>query len=212
MANNIERSEGEYKIGINPNVDKSVIIAKYSSRPVSNKLLTIGDNAFIRSGSVIYEGSTLGNNFETGHNVVIREENILGDDVSIWNSSTIDYGCRIGSRVKIHCSVYICQFTTIEDDVFIAPGVLFANDLHPVCTKCMKGPTLKKGARIGIGAILYPGVTIGEGALIAAGTVVKTDVPAGKFIIEKNESFIGETKNLKCRTGKKIKPYTESGT
>jgi acetyltransferase-like isoleucine patch superfamily enzyme len=127
---------------------------------------------------VIYAGSAIGAELETGHNVVIREENTIGDGLSIWNSSTIDYGCVIGDGVKIHCNVYVAQFTTLEDDVFLAPGVTIVNDPHPLCGLCMRGPTIKRGARIGGNVTLLSHITIGEGALIGAGSVVTNDIPA----------------------------------
>jgi acetyltransferase-like isoleucine patch superfamily enzyme len=138
--------------------------------------LNIGKSARIRSGTVIYASSTIGEGLQTGHNVVIREENNIGDNLNIWNNSTIDYGCCIGNNVKIHCNVYVAQYTTLEDDVFLAPGVMIANDPHPICTLCMRGPTVKRGARIGVNVTLLPHITIGEGALIGAGSVVTHDV------------------------------------
>ena len=146
-------------------------------RPINIVPLCIGDNAYIRSNTVIYTNTIIGDHLETGHNVVIREENAIGDHFSIWNNSCVDYGCQIGNGVRIHNSVYIAQFTTIEDDVFLAPGVMTANDPHPICTKCMKGPTLKKGCRIGVNVTILSHVTIGEGALIGAGSVVTRDIP-----------------------------------
>ena len=124
--------------------------------------------------------ASIGARLETGHNVVIREDNVLGDDVKIWNNTTIDYGCRIGHRVKIHTNCYIAQFTVLEDDVFLAPGVAVANDPHPGCafsSQCMRGPTVRAGAQIGAGVTLLPFVTIGRRALVGAGSVVTRDVP-----------------------------------
>ena len=91
----------------------------------------IGTGARLRSGTVLYDGTTIGRHLETGHGVVIREGCEIGDDVSVWSNSVIDYGCRIGDRVKIHCNCYIAQYTEMEDDVFLAPGVTIANDLYP---------------------------------------------------------------------------------
>ena len=140
--------------------------------------LVIGDGARVRSGTVIYGGTMIGNKLQTGHNVVIREENEIGDDFNIWNNSVIDYGCKIGRGVKIHCNCYVAQFTVIEDSAFLAPGVTIANDPHPLCGLCMRGPTIKRGARIGVNATLLSHITIGEGALIGAGSVVTCDIPA----------------------------------
>ena len=159
-------------------VDADSILGYRTGRRIANVTLRIGRGARIRSGTVIYAGSTIGAGLETGHHVIIREENTIGDHLSIWNNSTIDYGCNIGHHVKIHCNVYVAQFTILEDDVFLAPGVTIANDPHPVCGLCMQGPTVRRGARIGVNVTLLPRITIGECALIGAGSVVTHDIPA----------------------------------
>jgi acetyltransferase-like isoleucine patch superfamily enzyme len=159
-------------------VDPGVVLGYLTGRQIDDVTLRIGPGAHIRAGTVIYAGSCIGTGLETGHNVVIREENTIGDHLNIWNSSTIDYGCTIGHGVKIHCNVYVAQFTTLEDEVFLAPGVIIANDPHPLCGLCMRGPTIKRGARIGVNVTLLPHITIGEGAFIGAGSVVTRDIPA----------------------------------
>lgn len=164
-------------IGLNSKLDPNVILGYKTGRKIAIEPLRIGANAAIRANTIIYTNTVIGDHLETGHNVVIREENIIGSHLAIWNNSCIDYGCEIGNGVKIHNNVYIAQHTTIEDDVFLAPGVMIANDPHPLCTLCMKGPTLKKGARIGVNVTILPHVVIGEGALIGAGSVVTHDVP-----------------------------------
>lgn len=162
-------------------VDEAVTLGYMTGRPIADQTLRIGADAYLRSGTILYAGSTIGADFETGHNVVIREENLIGDHVGIWGNTVIDYGCRIGNNVRIHTNCYIAQFTIIEDDVFIAPGVSIANDPHPLCADCTAagGPTIKRGARVGVNVTILPGVTIGEHALIGAGSVVTRDIPAG---------------------------------
>jgi len=130
----------------------------------------------IRSGSVIYQAVKIGDDFATGHHVIIREQNEIGDSVSIWTHTVVDYGCRIGSRIKIHSNCYIAQFTVIEDDVFIAPGTIFANDKYPPSTS-LEGPRVKRGARIGVNVTILPGIVVGEEAMVGAGSVVTKDVP-----------------------------------
>jgi len=160
-------------------IDEGVLLGYRTGRQIASQDLAIASGACLRSGTVVYVGSRIGRNFQTGHNVTIREENTIGDDVSIWANSVIDYGCRIGDRVKIHINVYVAQFTVIEDDVFMAPGVIVANDIHPGCAhsaECMRGPTLRRGARIGANVTILPYVIIGEYALIGAGSVVTGDI------------------------------------
>ncbi|MBP9500641.1 MAG: hypothetical protein KBF17_00625 [Candidatus Promineofilum sp.] len=160
-------------------IDEGVSLGYPTGRAIADQTLRIGSGANIRSGTTIYAGTTIGRGLQTGHNVVIREENVIGDNVGIWSNSVIDYGCRIGNNVKIHSNVYVAQFTTIEDDAFLAPGVSVANDMRPLCAECTHagGPTIKRGARIGVNVTILPRVVIGEYALVGAGAVVTKDVP-----------------------------------
>ncbi|MCD4785658.1 MAG: N-acetyltransferase [Candidatus Eremiobacteraeota bacterium] len=185
------------------------IVGYAPGRKIEDTALKVGNDAVIRAGSIIYGGSVIGENLETGHGAVIREENRIGDGLRIWNNSTIDYGCFIGNNVKIHCNVYIAQFTTIEDDVFLAPGVMVANDFHPLCSRCMKGPTIKKGARIGMNVTILPRVIIGEKSLIAAGAVVTGDVPPCSVVVGNPGRVTKSIYDLECKTGIMERPYNE---
>jgi acetyltransferase-like isoleucine patch superfamily enzyme len=193
-------------LGPDSTIDPGVLLGYPPGRPGTYGDLRIGRKARIRAGSVIYAGVEIGDDFETGHHVVVREENRLGHGCSIWNSTTIDYGCVIGDRVRLHCNIYVAQFTTIEDDVFLAPGVTIANDPHPMCTKCMQGPTIRRGARIGVNATLLPHVIIGENALVAAGSVVTADVPPGMLVMGVPARVAGSVDSLDCPFDL-VKPY-----
>jgi acetyltransferase-like isoleucine patch superfamily enzyme len=188
-------------------VEPGAILGYLPGRRIANVALSIGPGARIRSGTVIYAGSTIGAGLETGHNVVIREENTIGDNLSIWNSSTVDYGCIIGDEVKIHCNVYVAQFTTLEDKVFLAPGVTIANDPHPECGLCMRGPVIKRGARIGVNVTLLSHLTIGEGALIGAGSVVTHDIPAYSVAYGNPARPVKSVGELLCPFGLVERPY-----
>jgi len=102
--------------------DMTAIVGYRPGRTVQDLTLRLGPRALVRSGSVIYAGSTIGSDFQTGHNVVVREQNRLGDHVQIWNNTTVDYGCVLGNNVKIHANCYIAQLTVMEDDVFLLLG------------------------------------------------------------------------------------------
>lgn len=198
------------EIGDDPQLDPHVILGYPTGRAIGDRSLCIGPNAQIRSGSVIYGGTRIGASLQTGHNVIIREENTIGDNFALWNNSTIDYGCRIGNNVKIHANSYIAQFTTIEDDVFMAPGVTIANDIHPGCafsSRCMRGPTIKRGVQIGVNVTLLPFITIGEGAVIGSGAVVTKDVPPGTVMVGNPAQGIKQVQDLRCVTGLTDKPY-----
>jgi acetyltransferase-like isoleucine patch superfamily enzyme len=198
------------RLGKDAVIDEGVLLGYVPSRAVDHGL-TIGPGAHVRSGTVIYDGSRIGDNLETGHNVVIREENDIGDNFRIWNNAVIDYGCRIGNNVKIHNKVYVGQFSVIEDDVFLAPGVTLANDIHPGCpdsSACMRGPSIKKGAQIGINCTILPRVVIGEYSVIGAGSVVTKDIPAGMVAYGNPAKVVCEIGNLKCSTGLRDEPYS----
>jgi acetyltransferase-like isoleucine patch superfamily enzyme len=199
------------RLGEGAIVDDTVILGYLPARG-GHLLLNIGPAAHIRSGTVIYGGCRIGCNLETGHNVVIREENEIGDNFRIWNNSVIDYSCRIGNNVKVHTKVYIAQFTIIEDNVFLAPGVTTANVLHPNCpdaADCMHGPTIKRGAKIGINCVIMPHIEIGENALIGAGSVVTKDISPGVVAYGNPAQVICEIGDLNCSTGLRDKPYND---
>ncbi|MBI4859718.1 MAG: N-acetyltransferase [Candidatus Riflebacteria bacterium] len=198
------------EVGSGAIVDESALLGYVSGRLSERKLLKIGSRARVRSGSVIYEGSTIGDGLETGHNVVIREENRIGSDFKIWNSSVVDYGCWIGDNVRLHNHIYIAQYTTIEDDVFMAPGVMVANDPCPVCTLCMKGPTIRRGARIGINVTLLPHIEIGADSLIAAGAVVTRDVPPRSLVVGNPGRVVKKIDEIECFVGVKPRAYPEA--
>ena len=173
-----ERSDppGHEGLAADPGVLVGYPVSRARAEP-----LALGAGARLRSGTVLYDGSTIGLRLQTGHGVVIREGCQVGDDVSVWTNSVIDYGCRIGNRVKIHCNCYVAQYSELEDDVFLAPGVTIANDLYPGnrrSAELMAGPRIGAGAQIGVNVTILPFVRIGAGALIGAGSVVTRDIPA----------------------------------
>ena len=169
------------RLGSNSVVDPDVQLGYRTGRKIRPAPTRIGRGAKVRSHTVIYTNTQIGDRLETGHHVVIREDNAIGERLWIWNHSTIDYGCRIGDRVRIHNHVYVAQKTVLGDDVFLAPGVMIANDRYPISDR-LEGPTIKRGAVIGVNATILPGVVIGEGALVGAGSVVTKDVPDGAVV------------------------------
>ncbi len=194
------------QLGNHCSIDDGALLGYVPGRKIELVPVRIGDGARIRSGTVIYASVEIGRGFETGHNVVVREETKIGDDCAIWNNSTIDYGCLVGNRVRIHCNVYVAQYTVLEDDVFLAPGVMIANDPHPMCTKCMQGPTIRAGARIGMNVTILPHAIIGENALVGAGSVVTCDVPAHTLALGNPARSVRDVDELECPFDI-VKPY-----
>ena len=182
-----------------PEAQPGVLLDATSGRLGDAAPTVLSDVRALRSGTVIYAGSTIGAGLETGHNVVIREENTIGAEFSIWSNSSIDYGCTIGDRVRVHSNVYVAQFSVLEDDVFVGPGTVFANDLvpgHNIAAADLRGPVVRAGAQIGARAVLLPGVEIGAGALVGAGAVVTRNVAAGMVVAGNPARVIGTVAEL----------------
>lgn len=171
----------EPRIGAGLEADAGVLVGYPPDRDV-DPTLTLGAGARLRSGTVLYAGSRIGQRFQTGHNVVVREQSVIGDDVAVWSNSVVDYGCTVGAGAKIHTNCYVAQFSVIGAGAFLAPGVTLANDLYPgdpASAAVMTGPSIGAGAQIGVNATVLPFVTIGEHAIVGAGAVVTRDVPPG---------------------------------
>jgi len=143
-------------------------------------LTTIGKGAIIRSHTVIYAGNRIGDNFQTGNKVNIRESNEIGNDVSIGTLSVIEHRVQIGNGVRMHSQVFVPEFTVIEDDAWLGPNVVITNAKYPLSPgvkETLAGPLIKKGAKIGANSTILPGVVIGANSLVGAGSVVVKDVP-----------------------------------
>ena len=144
----------------------------------------IGDNAVIRSHSVIYAGNVIGKNFQTGNKTNIRELNQIGDDVSVGTSSVIEHHVTIENGVRIHTQAFIPEFSTLCEGAWIGPNVVLTNARYPQSPDVkqnLQGPTIGQYARVGANTTILPGIVIGAKALIGAGSVVTNDVPAGRI-------------------------------
>ena len=172
--------------------------------------LVIGANAVIRPFTTIYAGSTFGDRLQTGQGASIREENVVADDVSIGANAVLEFGNRIGSRVRIHSGCFL-EMVTIEDDVFVGPHVVFTDDPHPMnCPRykdCKGGPVVRRLARIGANVTILPGVVVGENALVGAGSVVVDDVPPGAVVVGNPARVVKYVGDLTCRPGLVARPF-----
>jgi len=147
----------------------------------------IGDGTVVSTGAIVFAGSTVGANCVVGDQSCIRERVTLADDCILGRGSLIENDTTVGAGTRIQAEAYITAYSTLEEDVFIAPCVVTTNDNFMGRTEqrkaLMKGPTIRRSARIGGGAILCPGVEIGEEAFVGAGAVVTKDVPPRKLVV-----------------------------
>jgi len=148
---------------------------------------TIGDGTIVSTGAIVFAGSVIGARVILGDQSCVRERVEIGDDVVLGRGSYVENDTTIGAMTKIQADAYITAYSTLEEHVFIAPCVVTTNDNYMGRTEKrlseMRGPMIRRGARVGGGAILCPGVEIGEEAFVGAGAVVTKDVPPRKLVV-----------------------------
>jgi acetyltransferase-like isoleucine patch superfamily enzyme len=146
----------------------------------------IGERATVCAGAVVVAGALIGAGAVVGDQSHVRERAILGESTMVGRGSAVDNDVTIGARVRVQTGCYITAFSTIEDDVFVAPGVVLANDdtmaRHGDDYE-LRGALLRRACRVGAGAVLVPGVEVGEEAFVAAGAVVTKDVPPRAVVL-----------------------------
>ena len=147
----------------------------------------IGAGTIVSTGAVVFAGSRIGAGCILGDQSCVRERVEIADDVVVGRGSLVENDTTIGSGTRIQAEAYITAYSTLEDDVFIAPCVVTTNDDFMGRTErrkeLMKGPTIRRGARIGGGAILCPGIEVGEEGFVGAGAVVTKDVPPRTVVV-----------------------------
>ena len=193
------------ELGNNIIIEDFAIIGIPPVRKSENELKTIiGDNALIRSHSIIYAGNKIGKNFQTGNNVNIREENSIGNNVSIGTKTVIEFKTKIEDNVRIHSQTFIPEYCILHKNCWIGPNVVLTNAKYPNSIKSkkfLKGVYIEENARIGANATILAGVTIGANVLVGAGSVVTKDVPSGKVVAGNPAKIITDIKNLRYSTG-----------
>lgn len=201
---------GDVEIGEKSIIQDNVIIGIKSKASDEMVKVRIGSNATIRSGTVIYSNVNIGENFKTGHNVLIREKNVIGDNVSIGSHSVVERDNRIGNNVRIHSNCFIPEFVIIEDNVWISPCVTILNVLHPPCPKfeeCAKYVHVKRNAKIGGGVVIGPRITIGENSFIGMGSVVTKDIPPNVVAYGNPAKVVKRIDEMECKLGVFERPY-----
>jgi acetyltransferase-like isoleucine patch superfamily enzyme len=149
--------------------------------------LELGAGTIVSTGAVVFAGSMLGERVIVGDQACIRERVEVGDDVVIGRGSLVENDTTIGALTKIQAHAYITAYSTLEDNVFIAPCVATTNDNFMGRTETrhelIKGPTIRRGARVGGAAVLLPGIEVGEEAFVGAGAIVIADVPPRAVVV-----------------------------
>ncbi len=180
------------KLGENVTIEDFCIIgAPFGGQ--ANEETIIGDNAVIRSHTVIYAGNKIGNNFQTGNKANIRELNVVGNNVSIGTLSVVEHHVIIEDNVRIHTQAFIPEYSILKKDCWIGPNVVITNAKYPKSPNVkneLKGAVVGELAKIGANATILPGVKIGRNVLVGAGSVVVKDVKDGVIVAGNPARFI----------------------
>ena len=129
----------------------------------------IGAGTVVSTGAIVFAGATVGKRVILGDQSCVRERVTIGNDVVVGRGSLEENDTTIGALTKIQAGAYITAYSTLEEQVFVAPCVVTTNDNFMGRTErrhdLMKGPTIRRGARIGGRAILCPGNRGGRGGV-----------------------------------------------
>lgn len=188
--------EGLVVVGEGTTVERGVELC-HPTRSGEQKPVVIGKHCYIRSGTVIYSGVTIGDGCQTGHHAMIRENSVLGNRTVVGTGAVVEFGTTLGSHVMIETQSYITANVVVEDYVFVGPCVVTTNDKRMLwrregANQFLKGPTLRWGCRIGGGSVLLPGVEVGREAMIGAGAVVTKDIPTRAIAFGNPATVVGE--------------------
>src|ERR671919_1582170 len=147
----------------------------------------IGDGTIVSTGAIVFAGSRIGARVILGDQSCVRERVTIGDDVVLGRGSLIENDTSVGAMTRIQAEAYITAYSTLEEHVFIAPCVVTTNDNFMGRTErrheLIAGPTIRRGARVGGGAVLLPAVEIGEEGFVGAGAVVTKDVAPRTVVV-----------------------------
>jgi len=145
---------------------------------------------------VIADEVSIGEGTRVGNFVLVRAQTRIGSGCTIGSYVDIEGDVVIGNNVSLQSACYITRGVVIEDDVFCGPRVTTMNDktiVHrrPKLTFDRKAPVIRRGARVGGGSVLLPGVTVGRNALVGAGSVVTRDVPDFAIVVGNPARVVG---------------------
>lgn len=201
-------------IGEDAFIGANCIIGEYwmdfcLDRELHEHPLIIGKKALIRSGTIIYAGSQIGDNFQTGHQVTIREKTEIGDNVSIGTLSDVQGNCKLGNYVRLHSNVHIGQLSIVDDFVWVFPYVVLTNDPTPPSENFV-GVHVHSFAIVATGSIVMPGLDIGQDSLIGAGAIVTKSVEPYAVVVGNPAKTISDVRKIRNKiTGEPVYPWRE---
>ncbi len=182
-------------IGRDVRIDDHAVLGKRPMRAANSATtkeqelpaLTLGETCIVGTGVVLYRGAAIDARVLIADLATVRENVTIGRGTIVGRGVTVENVCTVGRYCKLESECYITAYSTLEDRVFVAPGVVTSNDNYVGRTaerfKHFKGVTIRRGGRVGAGSVILPGIEIGADALVAAGSTVTKDVPPKTIVL-----------------------------
>ncbi|MBK8196760.1 MAG: hypothetical protein IPK75_00200 [Acidobacteria bacterium] len=190
------------ELGSDCEVGEYCILGHPVAGKVSGQPLRIGRRAIIRSHTIMYEGSSFGDDLRVGHSSLVREGIVAGVNLQIGTLNDLEGDCAIGDWVRFHSNVHISRGTRVGDLVWVFPYVVTTNDPIPP-SGLQVGCTLAAGSVVCTSSILLPGTHLGQGAFVGAMSRASGNVPAGALLVGNPGRVIGSVRRLvHAQTGK----------
>jgi acetyltransferase-like isoleucine patch superfamily enzyme len=182
-------------IGDEVRIDDQVVIGKWPLRAVNSILkptqhldpAEIGSRCLLGTAATVYRGCRIAEACLVADQATLRERTRIGAFTIVGRGVVVENDCTVGRYCKLETESYITAYSTIEDRVFVAPQVSTSNDNFIGRTeerfKHFRGVTVRRGGRIGVGAVILPGRVVEEDAVVAAGSVLTHDAPARTIVL-----------------------------
>lgn len=179
----------------------------YYNSEYENPKTIIGANSLIRSHAIIYAGNEIGDYFQCGHRVTIREYTKIGSHCSFGTLDDIQGYSVFGNYCRLHSNVHIGQNSKLGDFVFVYPYVVFTNDPTPPSNVCI-GPIVGDYSQIATGSVLLPGVSVGKHCLVGAGSILSKTLNDYSLAVGVPAKMIKDVRDIKDReTGEAHYPW-----
>jgi UDP-2-acetamido-3-amino-2,3-dideoxy-glucuronate N-acetyltransferase len=152
--------------------------------------------------SEVDEGALIGTNSKIWHWTHITKSAKIGENCNVgqccYIAGELGNGCKIGNGVNVWLGV------KCANNVFVAPSVVFTNDINPRCAHSKGGEyvetIVEEHATIGANSTIRCGIIIGKQSLIGCGAVVTKDVPPYHIVVGNPATSIGTIDEFGNRT------------
>ena len=136
---------------------------------------------FVHESSYVDEPCKIGKGTKIWHFSHVMKDSVIGERCILGQNVVISPGVTLGNNCKLQNNVSLYTGVTLEDDVFCGPSCVFTNVINPRCQIVRRdeyqNTVVKRGASIGANATIVCGGSLGRYCFIAAGAVVKGDIP-----------------------------------